>query len=255
MSAGGEHTAPRVGVTAAPEIAVVAYHLRPGRVSHWLVGGYGVPENYVDAVRRAGGHVRLLLPGDERPPEALLERQDGLLLVGGGDVEPWRYGGGQHETVYGLEPDRDAFEIELLRAADRLRVPTLCICRGMQVLNVAFGGTLVAHLPDDPRFQPHGAPSGVDGIVHEVGIRPGSRTAVAAHATLISCSSHHHQGVDRVGDGLTVAGRSADGLVEAIEREGAGWMVGVQWHPEDTAAEDPAQQGLFDALIDQARHG
>jgi len=242
-------------VTAAPEIAVVAYHLRPGRVSHWQVGGYGVPENYVEAVRRAGGHVRLLLPGDDTPPAALLERHDALLLVGGGDVEPWRYGGAGHEALYGLEPDRDGFEIDLLHEADRRELPTLCICRGMQVMNVAFGGTLIGHLPDDGRLLPHGAPSGADGIVHDVELTPGSRTAIAAGQRVISCSSHHHQGVDRVGEGLVATARTKDGLVEAIEREGSGWMVGVQWHPEDTAADDPAQQGLFGALIEQARAG
>jgi len=125
----------------------------------------------------------------------------------------------------------------------------------MQVMNVAFGGTLIGHLPDDGRFLPHGAPSGADGIVHEVELTPGSRTAIAAGQRVISCSSHHHQGVDRVGEGLVATARTRDGLVEAIEREGSGWMVGVQWHPEDTADDDPAQQGLFGALIEQARAG
>jgi putative glutamine amidotransferase len=223
-----------------PEIALVAYHLRPGRVSMWMVGGYGVPENYVDAVRRAGARATLILPGDDRTPGDLLDRFDGLLLVGGGDVEPGRYGRQAVETIYGVEPDRDAFEIDLLREADRRSMPTLCICRGMQVLNVAFGGTLVQHLPDDDRFMPHGTP-----------LAPGSRIAAAASSEVVTCSSHHHQGVDRLGDGLVATGWSEDGLVEAIERE-SGWMVGPQWHPEDTAERDPAQQGLFDELVRRA---
>lgn len=231
-----------------PEIAVVAYHLRPGRVSFWRVGGYGVPENYVDALRRAGGRASLVLPGDDRSPEELLDTFDGLLLVGGGDVEPGRYGARPGGAVYGVEPDRDELEVALLREADRRSTPTLCICRGMQVLNVAFGGTLVQHLPDDARYMPHGVPSGEEGIYHDVKLAPGSRIATAAGSEVLSCSSHHHQGVDRIGDGLVATGWSDDGLVEALEGE-RGWMVAPQWHPEDSADRDPAQQGLFDELV------
>ena len=234
-----------------PEIAVVAYHLRPGRVSFWQIGGYGVPENYIDAVRRAGGDATLILPGDDRSSAELLERFDGLLLVGGGDVEPAAYGQEPSETIYGLEPDRDVFEFELLREADRRSFPTLCICRGMQVMNVAFGGSLIQHLPDDDRFMPHGTPSGADGLFHDVALVGGSRIAKAAGTEIVSCSSHHHQGVDRLGVGLVATGTSADGLVEAIELE-TGWMVGAQWHPEDGAASDAAQQGLFDGLVREA---
>lgn len=237
-----------------PEIALVAYHLRPGRVRFWQVGGYGLPENYIDAVRRAGGRASLVLPGDDREPAELLDRFDGLLLVGGGDVEPARYGAPAHAESYGVEPDRDELEIALLREADRRRMPTLCICRGMQVLDVAFGGTLIQHLPDEDRFLPHGVPSGEDGLYHDVKLEPGSRIARAAGAEIVSVSSHHHQGVDRIGEGLTATGWSPDGLVEALEREG-GWMVGVQWHPEDSADRDPAQQGLFDELVRRARGG
>jgi putative glutamine amidotransferase len=237
-----------------PEIAIVSYHLRPGRVAYWLVGGYGVPENYVDAVRRAGGRASLLLPGDDRGPAELLERVDGLLLVGGGDVEPARYGQEPSETIYGVEPDRDALEIDLLHEADRRGTPTLCICRGMQVLNVAFGGSLVQDLPSDGRYMEHGPPSGADPVGHDVKLADGSRGADAMGTPVVSCSSHHHQGVDRLGEGLIATGWSEDGLVEAAERED-GWIVGVQWHPEDTAATDPAQQGLFDRLVRLARRG
>jgi len=133
-----------------PQVAVVAYHLRPGRVSFWNVGGYGVPENYIDAIRRAGGRPVLLLPGDQTPIEEVLEPFQALLLVGGGDVEPSRYGQPPHSEIYGLEPDRDGFEIALLRHADGSGMPMLAICRGMQVMNVACGGSLIQHLPDHP---------------------------------------------------------------------------------------------------------
>jgi putative glutamine amidotransferase len=233
---------------ARPDVAVVAYHLRPGRVSLWGVGGYGVPENYVDAVRRAGGRPCLILPGDDTTPAALIEAFDALLLVGGGDVEPSWYGQASHGEIYGVESDRDAFEIGLLKEADRQHVPTLAICRGMQVMNVAFGGALIQHLPDHGEYRPHGAPSGEDRISHEVKLHPGSRVAMAVQADVLSCSSHHHQGVDALGEGIAATGWSDDGLVEAIERDG-GWMVGVQWHPEDTAERDPEQQAVFDALV------
>jgi putative glutamine amidotransferase len=234
-----------------PQVAVVAYHLRPGRVSFWKVGGYGVPENYIEAVRRAGGRPAMLLPGDQTPIEEVLEAFDALLLVGGGDIEPSRYGQEQHPEIYGLEPDRDVFEIALLRNADRKRIPTLAICRGMQVMNVAFGGTLIQHLPDHPEYLEHGTPSGRDLARHDVKLAPDSRIAEAAGAEVLSCSTHHHQGVDGVGDGLSATGWSEDGLIEALEREG-GWMIGVQWHPEDNAEDDPAQQAVFDALMARA---
>lgn len=235
-----------------PQVAVVAYHLSPGRVSYWQVGGFGVPENYVDAVRRAGGRPALVLPGDDTPPEELLKPFDALLLVGGGDVDPARYGQEPHATIYGLEPDRDDLETELLHAADRTGLPTLAICRGMQVMNVAFGGTLIQHLPDHDAYLLHGTPSGRDHLAHDVKAAPGSRLAEAAGEEVLTCSTHHHQGVAHVGEGLSPTGWSEDGLVEAVERDG-GWMLGIQWHPEDTASEDPRQQALFDALVGQAR--
>ena len=235
-----------------PQVAVVAYHLSPGRVSHWQVGGFAVPEHYVHAVRRAGGRPTLVLPGDDTPPKELLRPFDALLLVGGGDVEPARYGQEPHASVYGVEPDRDVLEMELLREADRSEMPTLAICRGMQVMNVAFGGTLIQHLPDHDAYLPHGTPSGRDHLAHDVKAALGSRLAEAAGADVLTCSTHHHQGVDHLGERLSPTGWSEDGLVEAVER-GGGWMLGVQWHPEDTAAEDPAQQALFDALVGQAQ--
>jgi putative glutamine amidotransferase len=230
------------------DVAVVAYHLQPGRVSHWMVGGYGVPENYIDAVRRAGGRPALVLPGDATPPSEVLARCDALLLVGGGDVQPSRYGQESHGGIYGVEPDRDELEIALLYEADRAGTPTLAICRGMQVMNVAFGGTLIQDLSDHGGFTGHGAPSGEDRLSHDVKLSPGSRLAGVSRGEVLSCSTHHHQGVDRLGDGLLATAWSEDGLVEGIERD-RGWMIGVQWHPEDTAAGDPEQQALFDSLV------
>jgi putative glutamine amidotransferase len=243
-----------------PLIAVVAYHLDGTRVARWPEGGYGVPSLYLDALRRAGARTVILAPGEEGDPEEILEPFDGLLLVGGGDIDPARYGGSSNEHVYGVEPDRDEAEFALLHAADRLAMPTLCICRGIQVMNVAFGGTLHGHLPDLPGMQVHGVPLDQTQTIHELEPEPGSRLAAATKARTLACLSHHHQGIDRLGDGLEVTGRTQDGLIEAIERivpdpgnTSAPWILGVQWHPEETAEEDPAQQSLFDALALLAR--
>jgi putative glutamine amidotransferase len=247
-------------VSYRPLIAVLAYHLDGTRVARWPEGGYGVPALYLDALRRAGARTAILAPGETGEPAEVLEPFDGLLLVGGGDVDPARYGGSANEHLYGIEPDRDEAEIALLHAADRLAMPTLCICRGIQVMNVSFGGTLHGHLPDLPDLIEHGVPIEGSLTIHRVSPEPGSRLAAMTKSGPLACASHHHQGIDRVGEGLAVTGRTEDGLVEAIERivrdqddVSATWMVGVQWHPEETAAHDPAQQSLFDALALVAR--
>lgn len=243
-----------------PLIAVVAYHLAEDRVARWPEGGYGVPKLYLDALRRTGARTAILPPGEEGTPEEILDAFDGLLLVGGGDIDPARYGGGSNEHLYGIEPDRDESETQLLRAADRIALPTLCICRGMQVMNVAFGGTLHPHLPDVPGLIQHGVPVEGTQTIHDVTPEPGSRLAAVTKSGSLAAASHHHQGVDRLGDGLAATGRTVDGLIEAIELivsdqqdPRATWMVGVQWHPEETAEHDPAQQSLFDALSLLAR--
>lgn len=248
-------------MTYRPLIAVVAYHLDGTRVARWPDGGYGVPAPYVDALRRADARTAIVSPGEHGEPAEILAPFDGLLLVGGGDIDPAAYGAAPDTTHnYGVEPDRDAFEIALLLEANRRHMPTLCICRGVQVMNVAFGGTLHQHLPDHDGLLAHGVP--VDGTetTHDVEPVQGSRLAATTKSGPLRCSSHHHQGLDRIGDGLAVSGRSPDGLAESLELivadqqdEWDTWMLGVQWHPEETAAADPAQQSLFDALVLIAR--
>ncbi len=235
---------PRIGVPAQP--------LVEGRVRNWSSRAFGVPSLYVDALRRAGALPILLTTPDDEPSEALA-LVDGLLLMGGGDVEPSRYGGdgGDEPTLYGVEPDRDELELALVGLAAERALPTLAICRGIQVLNVAFGGTLHLHLPAVEGADPHGPPLGDEPILHDVKLAPGSRVAEATGSDLVTCASHHHQGIDRLGEGLSASGWSGDGLVEAVESE-EGWMLGVQWHPEETADRDPAQQRLFDELVRRA---
>ena len=211
-----------------------------------------MPEAYVAAIRRGGGHPVALTWPDPEPPEEILTRFDGLLLLGGADIEPIRYGADPHPATYGTDSMRDSTELRLVRAAAELDVPTLAICRGIQVVNVALGGTLLQHLPDIEGMLDHGSPAtGGEHSMHGVKVSSGSRLAEACGAESLEALSHHHQAVDSLGDGLQAVGWSEDGLVEAIELE-RGWIVGVQWHPEQTAAADRQQQKLFDGLVLQA---
>ena len=222
-------------------------------MQHWPSRAFGVPATYVESLRRSGG-LPIMLTAPDEDPEETLSLVDGLMLMGGGDVEPSCYGGSSHESLYGIEPDRDAFEIALLHAVARDGVPTLAICRGIQVMNVAFGGTLHEHLPDVEGMGSHRPPLSDEPVQHAVKLAVGSKVSYAAGTEVLMCSSHHHQGIDRLGDGLVPTGWSDDGLVEAVELDGDGWMIGVQWHPEETAGLDPTQQRLFDELVRRA-HG
>jgi gamma-glutamyl-gamma-aminobutyrate hydrolase PuuD len=232
---------------SAPLVGIVGYHLVLGRVTGWRQGAYAVPENYVDSVRRAGG-----LPVVVDPKDVDLDRFAAIVLVGGGDIDPGAYGGPPHDAIYMVDPDRDNAEFALTHEVIHRGIPTLAICRGIQVLNIAFGGTLHPHVPDLDGVGNHGIPGG-EPAEHDVKLDPGSLIAKAAGADLISVSSHHHQAVDCVGDGLAVVGRAPDGLIEALELANANsWLVAVQWHPEDTAAVDASNQGLFDGLVQAA---
>ena len=196
----------------------------------------------------------MILPEtDLQAVASMLDMFDAVLLLGGGDVDPTRYGGDLHHEVYGVDPHRDELEIALVSEADRRGLPTLAVCRGIQVVNVARGGTLHQHVPDLPGVIDHRPPpsEGSNPIIHEVRVEPDSRIAGATGRTVLRCASHHHQAVDLLGEGLHVVGRSEDGVIEALEGDD-GWLVAVQWHPELTAEEDPTQQALFDALAERA---
>lgn len=218
-------------------------------------GAAAVPDRFVHALHRAGAREAILMPVAIEPDEAqeMLARFDGLLLTGGGDVAPARYGGRAHERIYGVHEDRDTFDMGLAMAAIDMELPTLAVCRGMQVLNVALGGTLDPHLPDREDLGPHSRAEGTERhVAHPVRLEPGTRVTAAAGTEEMDATSFHHQGVEKLGEELVAVGWSPDGLVEAVEHE-RGWVVGVQWHPEMTADGDPANQGLFDALAEQAR--
>ena len=233
-------------------VAVPAYRLQAGRVRGWVDGASAVPYAYIDALQRAGVRPVFLAAPDPAPPADLLAPFDGLVLIGGGDIEPSHYGETRHPAVYGTDPGRDDLELGLVRAAVAASLPVLAICRGIQVLNVAFGGTLVQHLPERPGSLVHGNPPADDPqAVHEVTIGAGTRLAAAVGATTLSrCVSVHHQAVDRLAPGLVATAHRSDGVVEALETpaDRAGWVLAVQWHPERSADTDPAQQALFGAF-------
>jgi putative glutamine amidotransferase len=234
-----------------PRIGIVVQPLVEGRVRGWSSRAFGIPATYLDAVRRAGGSPVLFAP----PADAaeIVSLVDGVLLMGGGDVDPVRYGGDAgHPELYGVEPDRDELETDVVHAAEDARRPLLAVCRGVQVLNVAHGGTLHPHLADVEGSGIHGHPLSGDPILHDVKLAPDGAVAAATMSEVVAASSHHHQAIDRVGDGLIPIGWTDDGIVEAVELDGDGWVTGVQWHPEETAAEDPVQQALFDELVRRA---
>jgi putative glutamine amidotransferase len=232
----------------APLIAIPTYHLGPGQVGNWQ-GAYALPEPYVAAMAAAGARTALLPPAQPAEAEQVLAPFDGLLLAGGGDIEPARYGAADHPAQYGTDPDRDRLELALARAAVRLGVPTLGICRGVQLLNVAFGGTLIQHLPDRDGHIEHR--NEAKRALHGLRVEPGSRLAEAVGQLQAEGLSHHHQGLDRLGEGFRPVAWAQDGLVEGIERD-QGWTVGVLWHPESTAAADPVQHRLLAAFVEVA---
>lgn len=240
---------------AAPLVAVPAARVEPGRVKGWASGAHAVGEGYIAALHRAGARPVVLTGPDPDPPEEILAPFDGLLLAGGGDLDPAHYSNRRDERVYGIDADRDALELGLVRAALARGLPTLAICRGAQVANVACGGTLHQHLPGTLGRGAHGDPTSGVLVTHPVRVAERSQLAAAVGSGLVpDCTSIHHQGIERVGEGLVAVGWSEDGLVEALEPvEGVGWFVAVQWHPEITAEADPAQQALFDALTREAR--
>ena len=234
-----------------PVIGICTY-LDTVRWGAWEDRAAMIPAGYIGAVQRADG-VAVLLPPDERhvdDPDAVLDLLEGLILAGGVDVGPDAYGAERHPLTDEPNEERDAFELALARRALERNMPLLGICRGMQVMNVAAGGTLHQHLPDVLGHERHRETVGVFGA-HDVRLEARSLAARAAGEKLHATKSHHHQGVDALGEGFVVTGWSAlDALPEAIERPGRRYALGVQWHPE---ADETSR--LIASLVEEARNG
>lgn len=232
-------------VQGAPPLVGITTYQERASFGVWDTECAVLPAAYVRAVQRAGGRAALI-PPDPNGVEALVGVLDALVLTGGGDIEPGRYGAEAHPATDQVDRARDEGELALLRAALARDLPVLGICRGMQLINVACGGSLVQHVPELVGNDEHKIEPGVFHR-HEVECVEGSRLA-ALLGPRVSVESHHHQAVDRLGEGILASARSDDGLVEAIELPGRAFCLGVQWHPEEGDDVD-----LLRGLVEQAR--
>lgn len=199
---------------------------------------------YADAVQRSGG-LPVLVPPTLDPDRirATIDRCDAMVLLGGGDIDPSRYGRTETARLYAVDPTQDDFEMIALRRALERDIPVLAICRGHQLLNVTLGGTLIQHIDHADHHRD---------AIHHVDVVPDSRIATAMGTTGPAVHCFHHQALDQVASALRVVAVHGDGTIEAVEHTTATWVVGVQWHPEDSAAQDRTQQGLFDELVRRA---
>jgi len=224
--------------------------------AHGTLTRYAMAANYTEAVEAAGG-VPLVIPPQVGNIEDILAVVDGLLLSGGADVAPQLYGDTEvHETTYGIHAGRDELELGLIRKAVERDMPMLCICRGIQVLNVALGGTLIQDVPsqyssDIVHAQAKaGIPAAEPG--HTVAVTPGTLLAETYGQETIEVNSFHHQAVRDVAPGLVVNGIAPDETIEAVSRPEGGWILGVQWHPEMMFRAHPEHLKPFSALIAEA---
>jgi putative glutamine amidotransferase len=208
-------------------------------------------EAYVEAVRAAGLTPLVLPPLDPRELDAVASVVSGVVLTGGEDVDPAEYGAERGPQTTSVHPRRDKCELALVKLAHERRLPTLAICRGIQLVNVALGGTLVQDIPSEcPSAIDHDQSKEREMRVHDVSIEPHSMLATAVGETRISVNSSHHQAIGRVADGLRVTARAPDGIIEGAEwTRDDWWMLAVQWHPEELVR-DPADwdRGLFKAF-------
>ncbi|MBU9764574.1 gamma-glutamyl-gamma-aminobutyrate hydrolase family protein [Mycobacterium sp. TNTM28] len=228
-------------------------YLQQAQTGVWDVRASFLPQIYFEGVTRAGGIAVLLPPQPVDPGIAgrVLARIDGLVITGGPDVDPARYGHQPHPSTNEPATERDEWEFALLEAALRQGIPVLGVCRGAQVLNAASGGTLHQHLPDVIGHTHHQKGNAVFGT-SEVRTVPGTRLAALIGATS-DAQCYHHQAIDRVGAGLVVSARDSDGVIEAVERDpalpGDAFVLGVQWHPEESLDD----LRLFTAVVEAAR--
>lgn len=231
-----------------PVIGLTTY-LEQAKQGVWDVRAAFLPQQYFDSVTSSGG-VAVLLPPQPAPDaaaSAVLDGLDGLIFTGGLDVQPELYGQERHPLTDPARADRDAWELALFRGAEERRMPVLAICRGLQLVNVARGGTLHQHLPEALGTERYRIGGGVF-ATNTVEVAADSRLAEMLGAGGFDVHSYHHQGIDRLGDGLVVTAATDDGLVQAFESDGEGYLVGVQWHPE----ENTEDKRLFAGLVAEA---
>ncbi|TQO20816.1 putative glutamine amidotransferase [Rhodoglobus vestalii] len=242
-----------MGTNSRPIIGLTSY-LEQAQTGAWDLPASFLPKIYFEAVTDAGGIAVLLPPQpvDSEIAASITHGLDGLILTGGKDVDPARYGQEAHPTTDVPRKDRDAFEDALVRAAIEQNVPFLGICRGAQMLNVALGGTIHQHLPDVIGSTRYSAGGGTF-LVNDVAVEPQSTLAsLLGGDRNIAVKSYHHQAIDELADGLVVTGRGDDGVIQAIELPSVDFGVAVQWHPEEDAKEDAR---LFRGIVDAAtRH-
>jgi len=249
-SAASHAVAPLASIGRRPVIGLTTY-LEQSQTGVWDVPASFLPKVYFDAVTNAGGIAVLLPPQpvDAEIAEQVLHGLDGLIITGGKDVNPSLYGQERLLTTDEPRPDRDGWETALLKAAIDTELPFLGICRGLQVLNVALGGTLHQHLPDIVGSERYSLGGGVFAD-NEVLVEHGTRvSSMLGDGETIVGKSYHHQAIDELADGLSVSARSDDGTVQAVEVESVPFGIGVQWHPEHT----PEDDRLFAGLVEAAR--
>lgn len=227
-----------------PVVGITTY-VTPAKWGYWDIEAALVPADYVRAVERAGGRP-LLVPPSAEGVEETLDAVDGLIFSGGSDLDPGLYGQEPHQETFGVHEERDRAELALLEAALARDMPVLAICRGSQVLNIAYGGDLIQHLPDVVGDEKHKHTPGTFAD-HDVTVEQGTRLA-ALLGDRAPVKSHHHQGLGRVGKGLRIAAHAEDGAIEAVEAPARRFALGVLWHPE--AGQDGA---LFEGLVAEAK--
>ncbi len=238
-----------------PIIAITTYGRFEKQLANIYYDDYFVlPTPYVQAVRRAGGIPLLLVPGEsEEDWESTLAAVDGIIISGGGDIHPDEYAGNaQHKEVAVIDRERDKSELTLVnQLVNGQNMPALFICRGLQVLNVALGGTLHEHVADiHPEDIHRQMPEGWR--PQSVAVERSSLLAEVMQATDVMVYSSHHQAIKELAPALRVSATATDGIIEAVEHTTIPWLIGVQWHPEATAATDAIQQRLFDGLVQEA---
>ena len=236
-----------------PRIGITAWH----RVLETGIGPtplYTVNRGYVEAIEAVGG-IPVLLPGVDREAVAdVIDVIDGLLVTGGADVDSSHYGQPPHPAAQVSDPQRDSFEIAAVLEADQRAMPAFCICRGVQVLNVARGGSLIQDIPDLVEGHPNHYRADIfDSHAHEVKIEPGARLAALAGTDRLSVNSLHHQAVEVLGQGLHAVAWAPEGFIEAVEDvDPDRFLIGVQWHPELLFGRQPEHLAPFRALVEAA---